>query len=44
MVPVPMALHSAVGFGLSAAGALDAGGGMNTQFGRFFAFGVMVAG
>jgi hypothetical protein len=45
-----MALHSTVGFGFSAAGAwaigvaLDAGGGMNTQFGRFFAFGVMVAG
>jgi MFS family permease len=45
-----MALHSTVGFGLSAAGgwavglALDAGGGMNTSTGWFIAFLVMGAG
>ncbi len=42
-----MALHSTVGFGLSAAGgwavgvALDAGGGMSTQSGWLLAFVVM---
>jgi hypothetical protein len=45
-----MALHSTVGFGLSAAGgwvvgvALDAGGGMNTPSGWLVAFLVMAAG
>jgi predicted MFS family arabinose efflux permease len=45
-----MALHSTVGFGLSAAGswavglALDAGGGMDTQTGWLLAFLVMAAG
>jgi len=45
-----MALHSTVGFGLSAAGgwavgvALDAGGGMSTQYGWLLAFIVMAAG
>jgi len=45
-----MALHSTVGFGLSAAGgwavgvALDAGGGMNTSSGWLLAFLVMAAG
>jgi MFS family permease len=45
-----MALHSTVGFGLSAAGgwatglALDAGGGMDTQSGWLLAFIVMAAG
>ena len=45
-----MALHSTVGFGLSAAGgwvigvALDAGGGMNTPSGWLLAFLVMAAG
>ena len=45
-----MALHSTVGFGLSAAGgwavgmALDAGGGMNTQSGWLLAFVLMAAG
>lgn len=45
-----MALHSTVGFGLSAAGgwvvgvALDVGGGMHTQLGWLLAFLVMAAG
>jgi MFS family permease len=45
-----MALHSTVGFGLSAAGgwavgvALDAGGGMDTTAGWLFAFLVMATG
>ena len=45
-----MALHSTVGFGLSAAGgwavgiAIDAGGGMSTPSGWFAAFLVMAAG
>jgi MFS family permease len=45
-----MALHSTVGFGLSAAGgwavgiALDVGGGMTTTSGWFLAFVVMAAG
>jgi MFS family permease len=45
-----MALHSTVGFGLSAAGgwavgaALDLGGGMNTQHGWILAFLVMAVG
>jgi MFS family permease len=45
-----MALHSSVGFGLSAAGgwvvgvALDAGGGMNTELGWLLAFVVMAVG
>jgi MFS family permease len=45
-----MAMHSTVGFGLSAAGgwavgvALDAGGGMDTSSGWLFAFLVMAAG